>query len=950
MNQRSKESRSRRRWPWVLAVMAALAVGGWYGLKAFLHVDRYRPQIVQAITEATGLPAEIGGIALHGFPSPHVAVTDVRLGEADFSLLAPSIEARPDWSSLLSGSLAVSSIMVPELEIRLPEEKARLQAQWNALHAALNAAGGKEGAASPTVSVDAVTVSEARLFLGDSLWLKAAVEGGFPAEGPMEARMGGALPALDAEAAVELAYSSGGTLEVALQLSGLLESALDLAVQIRGLGTEFIEADLTGTGEFHAETGIPALHISANGTWGEQGLHIGQAELTGDGLTVQAAADWSPEAPLAWKVPTASMEQAWLTLLSSRLGLGEDAFSKDARFSTADIEGTWSPGAEPVVAKGKLDLDGLSLALPGGVKPLEACSIRGDVTDNVLHLERFETSGLTAAGVITPDFAGKTVRFGLSGEADLGGDAAAALMAPVTGLSPNGGRVTVERFSFVLDWGKGAARDWDVAALVHECAVDLAFPGWEDRLEGLEGAMTWQAVRLGSQFRGQSSKLGAVEWRGDYLLDTSLLSGTATADWPRLAEIMPDTQAAKPYVAAVLKGYSPATLEITGDFSAGTKVSIARQEEPALRVDGIFSGGQIGALHAEAHLVLDWFKTALPEGIETEGPARLELAKEADADTFSAILHLDEARVAKAGRFEKRTGDACSVTVRGQAGAMPWTLDSVGLVMMDQRAELRYVDGAMRLEDTPLAAETLARLLPEGTTGSGTIRTAFDTAAPSMALVFEQAGFSLTPGADTGTINGPVRIENGQCSVALTLQDTSLKLLDQVLLPESRGLRGRMTGTVDLGFPWGVEEPLSGLNGRIELEGRDGSLGKLGIATKLLTALKTTEVLSLQFPGFGDKGLTFDHAVVKLGFQDGVMTIDEWLLEDKSYTLNASGTVNLAQDEVNVRVALNSLRGITRPLSKVPVLGKPVQLLEKGTSFRFHISGALSDPTVRPAP
>ena len=85
-----------RRLAIVLICFVLLAGGAWLALEHWvLQVDRYRPQVVEAIEKATGLPVTIGDLDLVLFPTPHLNAHDFSIGEGDFKAGSQRVTIQP---------------------------------------------------------------------------------------------------------------------------------------------------------------------------------------------------------------------------------------------------------------------------------------------------------------------------------------------------------------------------------------------------------------------------------------------------------------------------------------------------------------------------------------------------------------------------------------------------------------------------------------------------------------------------------------------------------------------------------------------------------------------------------------------------------------------------------------------------------------------------------------
>ncbi|MDO9135718.1 hypothetical protein [Hydrogenophaga sp.] len=91
----------------VLLLLAVFALGQWTGS------DGFRQRVEREATAALGVPVTLSRVAVEMFPLPAVALEGLNI-EAKPALTLARVEARPVWSALLMGRLAVSTLIVRE--------------------------------------------------------------------------------------------------------------------------------------------------------------------------------------------------------------------------------------------------------------------------------------------------------------------------------------------------------------------------------------------------------------------------------------------------------------------------------------------------------------------------------------------------------------------------------------------------------------------------------------------------------------------------------------------------------------------------------------------------------------------------------------------------------------------------------------------------------------------
>jgi hypothetical protein len=89
----------------VLMLLAVFALGQWTGS------DGFRQRVEREASAALGVPVTLSRVAVEVFPLPAVALEGLNI-EAKPALTLARVEARPVWSSLLVGRLAVSTLIV----------------------------------------------------------------------------------------------------------------------------------------------------------------------------------------------------------------------------------------------------------------------------------------------------------------------------------------------------------------------------------------------------------------------------------------------------------------------------------------------------------------------------------------------------------------------------------------------------------------------------------------------------------------------------------------------------------------------------------------------------------------------------------------------------------------------------------------------------------------------
>lgn len=161
-NASSSPAARKRRWPWIVGGIAVLFLLIALIAPMFINVDKYRPEIASAISNATGRQVTLGAIHARLLPSVAVVVDGFQLGNpkgfaAGNLISVEQIRGGLTLTALLHGDIHVTSIKLVNPKLALMEDE---NGQTNyTFPAEIGASGGAPapGAAkSSSFSMDAI--------------------------------------------------------------------------------------------------------------------------------------------------------------------------------------------------------------------------------------------------------------------------------------------------------------------------------------------------------------------------------------------------------------------------------------------------------------------------------------------------------------------------------------------------------------------------------------------------------------------------------------------------------------------------------------------------------------------------------------------------------------------------------------------------------------------------
>lgn len=205
-----------------------------------------------------------------------------------------------------------------------------------------------------------------------------------------------------------------------------------------------------------------------------------------------------------------------------------------------------------------------------------------------------------------------------------------------------------------------------------------------------------------------------------------------------------------------------------------------------------------------------------------------------------------------------------------------------------------------------------------------------------------------------GTLLGSVVVLPGESTDAVVKSALKWTALDgravgSLLFAEDRKFFGVLDGELTFDAPFGdYKTMLAGGSGSARWTARDGSLGEIGFASKLLTALRTTEIITLRVPSLKDQGLTYKTWTGDIAMTAGVMTLKSTQLDGGAYVINGDGTVDFAAEKTNVQTFTRVLESVGKVVGSVPIIGDIATALStdlvgvpvnfSGSPYDLHVS------------
>jgi len=210
----------------------------------------------------------------------------------------------------------------------------------------------------------------------------------------------------------------------------------------------------------------------------------------------------------------------------------------------------------------------------------------------------------------------------------------------------------------------------------------------------------------------------------------------------------------------------------------------------------------------------------------------------------------------------------------------------------------------------------------------------------------------LAEGRFRGT--GEIGWSAGRWKLRLTFQENGGQA--EQLLSGLYGGKGEVTGSLTLG---GVltsqgEDAADfwrNLSGDLTLAMRDGRIGHYTVTARILALLNMAQLLELKEPEPAGEGMPYQSLTADIKIAGGVARTENLVLESRAMKVNAVGHANLAEEMVDLTVAVKPFQNVDRIITQIPVAGWLLGGKEQSLVVAYYqVTGPLRDPQVTPIP
>jgi hypothetical protein len=194
-------------------------------------------------------------------------------------------------------------------------------------------------------------------------------------------------------------------------------------------------------------------------------------------------------------------------------------------------------------------------------------------------------------------------------------------------------------------------------------------------------------------------------------------------------------------------------------------------------------------------------------------------------------------------------------------------------------------------------------------------------------------------------------------SVAYTEQDVSL---DFKLFAKAQEMDSTIpcltdgeylsTGTFDLTAEFAaqgkIEALADALHGRVEFSATQGKIIQAKITEEIVDFVDKTDEYKEKMPDVATEGLLYDSIRIEGELQNNTFTFVEAIMEGPAMNIVGQGTIDIAQEKVNLEVLVSPLKTVDSIVGAIPIIRE----ITGGSliAVPVEVSGDLKNPTVTP--
>jgi uncharacterized protein involved in outer membrane biogenesis len=141
------------------------------------------------------------------------------------------------------------------------------------------------------------------------------------------------------------------------------------------------------------------------------------------------------------------------------------------------------------------------------------------------------------------------------------------------------------------------------------------------------------------------------------------------------------------------------------------------------------------------------------------------------------------------------------------------------------------------------------------------------------------------------------------------------------------------------------------LNGAFNLRIEDGTIHRMRILVQILNLLDLSRWFTFQMPDLAKQGIRFRAITADFKVAKGVYTTENLIVDSSDLRMTGAGKIDVANDEIDLLLAVRPFPGIESAFNTVPILGRGLAaIMNSFLVGSFNVKGRIEDPAITPAP
>jgi uncharacterized protein YhdP len=192
--------------------------------------------------------------------------------------------------------------------------------------------------------------------------------------------------------------------------------------------------------------------------------------------------------------------------------------------------------------------------------------------------------------------------------------------------------------------------------------------------------------------------------------------------------------------------------------------------------------------------------------------------------------------------------------------------------------------------------------------------------------------------------------ESWHHTLEFNLDRASLDVINDQLLPERRWVTGTVSTRAALAFDTTPNRPtIPTLQGQISTRLQDGSLSHYPAMVRLI-GLLVAPAQPFRLPDLTRERMPYRRISADVTIKDGVLHTTNLLLDSEVLRLTAVGQMTLADQRVDLDLAVRPLQVLEQGIRRIPLLGRLLPKKQTLAVTYFDMEGPWDDPSISIAP